>query len=152
MIADGHISSHAVAIRKLEETDPGKYDWELKHKLENFRSRQAFSGDILLESNMIQSVSLIENLCKWQIFNIFVRGNNWLYVFFFDMDFGVCCGGFAPFFLKLPDLSVIQSSGWYSGSRTDQPRKAIFARANKADGTAASQLSRHVCLLFLRCA
>lgn len=110
MIADGHISSHAVSVRKLEEADSCKYDWGLKSKYENFRSRQTFSGDILLESNMMQSVSLIENLCKWQIFKMFVRGNNWFDAFFFDMKFGVCFGGFAPFFLKIPDLSVTYSS------------------------------------------
>lgn len=110
MIADGHISSHAVSIRKLEEADSCKYDWELKPKYENFRSRQTFSGDILLESNMMQSASLVENLCKWQIFKTFVRGNNCLYAFFFDTDFGVCSGGFAPFLLKPPDLPASCSS------------------------------------------
>lgn len=94
------------SIRKLEEADSCKYDWKLKPKYENFRSRQTFSGDILLESNMMQSVSLIENLCKWQIFNKFVRGNNWLYAFFFGVRFG----GFAPFFLTPPDLSVTYGS------------------------------------------
>lgn len=57
MIADGHISSHAFSIRKLEEADSCKYNWKLKPKYENLRSRQTFSGNILLESNMMQSVS-----------------------------------------------------------------------------------------------
>lgn len=57
MIADRHISSHALSIRKLEEANSCKYDWKLKPKYENLRSRQTFSGDILLESNKMQSVS-----------------------------------------------------------------------------------------------
>lgn len=108
MIADGHISSHALSIRKLEEEDSCKYDWKLKPKYENLRSRQTFSGDILLDPNMMQSVS--ENLCKWQTFKMFARGNNWCYAFFCYMNFSVCCAGFAPFFLKPPDLSASYSS------------------------------------------
>lgn len=56
------------------------------------------------------SLSLIENLCKWQTFKMFARGNNWFYIFFFEMNFSVCCAGFAPFFLKPTDLFASYSS------------------------------------------
>lgn len=89
-------------------------------------------------------------ICEWQMFKMFERENNWLYVllFFFSLIWTLLC--ILVVLLFVWSLAVMYCSVQNSKTRADE--RIQFCQSHRAASSANRQSFRQLCLLSLTCA